>query len=86
MNVSTTRSIPISALQVFDELLKSTNGRYISSPYIVGNKAYLYYGFDETEECNNFEASFVKATTPIVEKSQKKGFLEWLRRTLRSYL
>ena len=65
MRVSTT--IKKENFALWYELFECSGGKFASNPYDFGGFVSVDYVFDDIEQANKFDESFIRLTTPINE-------------------
>lgn len=58
--------------ELWYEIFKLSNGRFISNPVECRDRVWVNYSFDNVQDANRLNHSFQSLTTPIVET--KRGF------------
>lgn len=72
-----TEYIPKEHFNLWYEIFKHSNGRFITNPFEGKDEVYVHYSFDNVEEANQLNASFDSLTKHIVET--KRGFWKRIR-------
>ena len=62
-----TEYIPREHFELWYEIFKLSNGRFLSNPSIGKDDVYVHYYFDDVQDANRLNHSFDSLTKPIVE-------------------